>query len=204
MPFPFRADFMLPLTFISFFFQKETKLFFFHMFAKHFEGKGGSQSLQSFALFLLSGLCNSLWALTMSENSMSIQSREVCMCEDPPWPQTQTESFASWCCLPSHDMHWRAGYLLHWALETEYGKESSFWSDKRSPRFTPPTENSIFYLFIWFPLSFAPRDADVVMGRGKCLVSSLPVLDTLLCNLYVNHTGINQVGKGWVASNRNV
>lgn len=87
MAFPFRADFMLPLTFISFFFQKETKLFFFHMFAKHFEGKGGSQSLQSFALCLLTGLWNSLWALPISEKSMTVQSRDVYMCKDPPRPQ---------------------------------------------------------------------------------------------------------------------
>lgn len=179
MPFPFRADFMLPLTFISFFFQKETKLFFFHMFAKHFEGKGGSQSLQSFALFLLTGLCNSLWALTMSENSMTIQSRDVCMCKDPPWPQTHK--------VLSVDAVYQAmiysgglATCFIWALGIEKGKESSFWSDKRSPRFTPPTENSVFYLFVWFAFCFAPEDANVVMGRGKCLVSSLPVFDTLL------------------------
>lgn len=65
MPFPFMADFMLPLTFISFFFQKETKLLYFYMLAKHFEGEGVSQSLQSFALFLITGLCNSLCAHTM-------------------------------------------------------------------------------------------------------------------------------------------
>lgn len=40
------------------------------------------------------------------------------------------------------------------------------------------------------------------MGKGKCLVSSLSVLDTLLCNLYVNYISINQVGKGWVASKK--
>lgn len=42
------------------------------------------------------------------------------------------------------------------------------------------------------------------MGKGKCLVSSLSVLDTLLCNLYVNYISINQVGKGWVASKKKI
>lgn len=33
-------------------------------------------------------------------------------------------------------------------------------------------------------------------------MSSLPVLDTLLCNLYVSHTGVNQAGKCWMESKK--
>lgn len=134
------------------------------MFAKHFEREGGSQSLQSFALFLLTWLCNSLWALTMSENSMSIQSRDVYMPTPTMISENQTERIVTWCCLPSHDMQWRAGYLFRWSLGTENRKESGFWLEKRSLRFTPPIENDVSYLFVWSPFS---KDASMLLQAGE-------------------------------------
>lgn len=97
MPFPCRADFMLLLTFISFFFQKETKLFFFMCLQSTLKGKEGVNHCNPFALFLLTGLCNSLWALAMPENSVSIQSRDVYM--QTSSLTSESDRKVSWCCL---------------------------------------------------------------------------------------------------------
>lgn len=89
----FYAPFDLHFLFLS----KRNQTFLFYVFAKHFEGERGSQSLQSFALFLLTGLCNSLWALAMSENSVSIQSRDVYM--QTSTLTSESDRKVSWCCL---------------------------------------------------------------------------------------------------------
>lgn len=190
----FYASFDLQILFLS----KRNRTFLLHMFAKWFDLEGGSQSLQSFALFLLVELCSSLWALTMSENSMSIQSRDVYTLS--PWPQrirqkdlSADAAFQAVICNGGPATCFID--LLGQKLENK-----AIFSRRKRVLVTPPIENNIFYLFIWFPFSFTLQNS----SRGK-FVSFSSVLDTVVHNLYVNYRGIiTPVVRRWMASKRKV
>ena len=133
--------------------------------------------------------------------STSIQSRDVYVQMSTLTSKNQTVRFVIWCCLPNHDMQWKASYLFCWSPGTE--KKAGFAWRKGALGLPLPWKIMCSTSLSDFPSLWLLKVQACCYKHGKVFGFFSSVLDTAVHNLYVNCTSINWAVKRWMASKRN-